>query len=104
MTSIKDLPRFDAADYLGSAEARADYLALALEEGDAAEIRRALNTVARSLGMAAVAEEAGLGRESLTKALGDNGNSEFSTILKLMKAMGLKLSALPIKGADGEEG
>lgn len=46
--------------------------------------------------MTAVAEEAGLGRESLYKALGENGNPEFATVLKLMKAMGLKLSALPI--------
>ena len=75
---------------------RAAYMAVALEEGDASEIRRALNTVARSLGMTAVAEEAGLGRESLYKALGDNGNPEFATVLKLMRAMGLKLSALPI--------
>lgn len=71
-------------------------MAAALEEGDASEIRRALNTVARSLGMMAIAEEAGLGRESLYKALGENGNPEFATVLKLMKAMGLKLSALPI--------
>lgn len=74
-------------------------MAAALEEGDAAEIRRALNTVARSLGMTTVAEEAGLGRESLYKALGENGNPEFLTVLKLMKAMGLKLSALPIEQA-----
>lgn len=97
MTSIRDMPRFDAADYLDSPEARADYMAAALEEGDAAEIRRALGTVARSLGMTAVAEEAGLGRESLYKALGAAGNPEFVTVLKLMKAMGLKLSALPIQ-------
>lgn len=96
MTSIKDMPRFDAADYLETPEARADYMAAALEGGDAVEIRRALNSVARSLGMTAIAEEAGLGRESLYKALGDNGNPEFTTVLKLMKAMGLKLSALPI--------
>ncbi|MDP2118378.1 MAG: putative addiction module antidote protein [Hoeflea sp.] len=97
MTSIKNMPRFDAADYLGSPEARADYMAATLEEGDAVEIRRALSTVARSLGMTAVAEEAGLGRESLYKALGEDGNPEFMTVLKLMKAMGLKLSALPIE-------
>lgn len=97
MTSIKEMPRFDAADYLSTPEARADYLAAALEEGDASEIRRALNTVARSLGMTSVAEAAGLGRESLYKALGENGNPEFATVLKLMKAMGLKLSALPIE-------
>ena len=97
MTSIKEMPRFDAADYLGTPEARADYLAAALEEGDASEIRRALNTVARSLGMISVAEAAGLGRESLYKALGENGNPEFATVLELMRAMGLKLSALPIE-------
>ena len=97
MTSIKDMPGFDAADYLGTPDARADYMAAALEEGDAAEVRRALNTVARSLGMTAIAEEAGLGRESLYKALGEDGNPEFATVLKLMKAMGLKLSALPIE-------
>lgn len=97
MTSIKDLPRFDAADYLDSPDARADYMAAALEEGDAAEIRRALNSVARSLGMAAVAQQAGLGRESLYKALSETGNPEFATVLKLMKAMGLKLSALPME-------
>ena len=95
----KDSPLFDASDYLDSPDARADYMAAALEEGDAAEIWRALGTVARSLGMTAVAEQAGLGRESLYKARGETGNPEFATVLKLMKAMGLKLSALPI-GAD----
>lgn len=94
---VGDMPRFDAADYLGTPEARADYMAVALEEGDAVEIRRALNTVARSLGMTSIAEAAGLGRESLYKALGENGNPEFATVLKLMRAMGLKLSALPIE-------
>jgi probable addiction module antidote protein len=95
MLSFNEVPSFNAADYLGTPEARADYMAAALEEGDAAEIRRALNTIARSLGMSTVAEEAGLGRESLYKALGENGNPEFATVLKLLKAMGLKLSALP---------
>ncbi|MBW8321838.1 MAG: putative addiction module antidote protein [Arenimonas sp.] len=52
--------------------------------------------MSRSVGMTAIAEEAGLGRESLYKTLGDNGKPEFLTVLKLMKAMGLKLSALPI--------
>lgn len=101
MLWFDEVPRFDAADYLGTPEARADYIAVALEEGDSVEIRRALNTVARSLGMSTVAEEAGLGRESLYKALGENGNPEFATVLKLMKAMGLKLSALPIEEKDG---
>ncbi len=47
--------------------------------------------------MTTIAEEAELGRESLCKVLGENGNPEFATVLKLMKAMGLKLSALPIE-------
>lgn len=76
MQSFDEVPRFDAADYLGTREARADYMAAALEEGNAVGIRRALNTVARSLGMTAIAEEAGLGRESLYKALSDTGNPE----------------------------
>lgn len=97
LTFGDQLPRFDAADYLGTPEARADYMAGALEDGDATEIRRALNTVARSLGMTTVAEGAGFGRERLYKALDDIGNSEFATVLKLMKASGLKLSALPIE-------
>jgi probable addiction module antidote protein len=101
MQWFDEVPRMDAADYLGTPEARADYKAVALEEGDSVEIRRALNTVARSLGMSTVAEEAGLGRECLYKALGENGNPEFATVLKLMKAMGLKLSALPIEEKDG---
>ncbi|QEE44547.1 putative addiction module antidote protein [Rhizobium sp. WL3] len=96
MSAKENIARFDAVDYLGTPDARADYMAVALEEGDTAEIRRALNTVARSLGMTAVAEEAELGRQGLYKALSDAGNLEFVTVLKLMKAMGLKLSALPI--------
>lgn len=66
MLPIDYMPRFDAADYLDSPEARADYMAAALEDGDAAEIRRALNTLARSLGMSAMADEVGLGREIST--------------------------------------
>lgn len=96
MTSIKELPRFDAADYLDTPEARAEYMAAALETGDAADIRRALNTVARSLGMQAVADEAGVGRESLYKSLGDKGNPEFVTVLKVMKALGIALTAIPL--------
>jgi probable addiction module antidote protein len=96
MQSFGEISRFDAADYLCASESRADYISAALEEGDAGEIRRALNMVARSLGMTAIAEEAGLGRESLYKAFGENGNPEFATVLKLIKAMGLKISALPI--------
>lgn len=63
--------------------------------------REARNTVARALGMTAIAEEAGLGRESLVQSAQSPGNPELSTVLKLMKAMGLNLSALPIEEKDG---
>lgn len=62
MTAVSDLPRFDAAEYLEDPEARAAYLAAALEEGEPAEIRRALSTVARAIGMTTLADKAGLGR------------------------------------------
>jgi probable addiction module antidote protein len=100
--SIDDLPEFDAAEYLNSTEARAAFLSDAMEEGDPAEIRRALNTVARSLGMSSIAGETGLGRASLYKALGDQGDPKFSTVLRVMAAMGLGLSARPLDGSDPE--
>ena len=88
--------RWDPAEHLESEAERIAYLEAALEDGDPAVVAAALGDIARAAGMTTVARDAGLGRESLYKALGDNGNPEFATVLKLMKAMGLKLSALPI--------
>ena len=97
----EQLTRFDTVDYLKTPEEMAAYLDACFEEdpGDGSLIRAALNDIARAQGMTQIARETGLGRESLYKALGDNGNPEFLTVLKLMKAMGLKLSALPIEQA-----
>jgi probable addiction module antidote protein len=86
---------FDPALYLDNPEALAEYLDAALETGDAAFIARSLGVIARARGMTDVARETGLGRESLYKALGDNGNPELSTVLRVMKALGLRLSAVP---------
>jgi probable addiction module antidote protein len=61
--------------------------------GDGLLIRTALNDIARAQGMTQVARDAGLGRESLYKALSSTGNPEFATIMKVMKALGLKLHA-----------
>jgi probable addiction module antidote protein len=90
--------RFDAANYLKTAEDMAAYLDACFEEdaGDGLLIRTALNDIARAQGMTQVARRAGLGRESLYKALSSTGNPEFATIMKVMKALGLKLHATAI--------
>lgn len=85
--------RFDAADYLKTPQDMVAYLDACFEEdaGDGVLIRAALNDIARARGMTQVARDTGLGRESLYKALGSQGNPEFATIIKVMKALGLKL-------------
>ena len=67
------------------------YLEAAFEDGDPALIAAALGDAARAKGMTKVADEAGLGRESLYKALSPEGNPEFATVLKVMRALGLRL-------------
>ena len=64
------------------------------DEGDGVLIRAALNDIARAQGMTQVARDAGLGRESLYKALSSTGNPEFATIMKVMKALGMRLHAV----------
>ena len=85
--------RFDAADYLESEERQVAYITAALETGDANFVRDALGIVARARGMGEIAKSAGLNRESLYKALGETGNPEFSTVMRIVRAMGLTLSA-----------
>ena len=85
--------RFDAADYLDSEERQVAYIAAALETGDANFVRDALGVVARTRGMSEIAKSSGLNRESLYKALGESGNPEFSTVMRILRAMGLTLSA-----------
>lgn len=92
MAKIKSEP-YDSADYLNSAEAIGYYLEDIFESEDPELIAHGLGVVARSKGMAEVARKAGLSRESLYKALSKDGNPEFATILKVMKALDLKISA-----------
>ncbi len=87
--------RFDVADYLDSEERQIAYITAALETGDADFVRDALGLVARARGMAEIAKNAGLNRESLYKALGEAGNPEFSTVMRVLRALGLTLSARP---------
>lgn len=85
--------RFDAVAYLDTKERQVAYISAALETGDPDFVRDALGLVARARGMSEIAKDAGLNRESLYKALGQSGNPEFSTIMRVLGAMGLTLSA-----------
>jgi probable addiction module antidote protein len=87
--------RFDATDYLDTKERQVAYITAALESGDADFVRDALGLVARARGMSEIAKNAGLNRESLYKALGETGNPEFSTVMRVVRALGLTLSARP---------
>ena len=80
---------------LKSEEDMAAYLAAALEEDDPAVFVAALGDIARAKGMTQIARETGLGRESLYKALSADGNPEFSTGMKVVRSLGLKLHASP---------
>jgi probable addiction module antidote protein len=85
--------KWDVVDYLKTDEDMANYLEAAIEDSDPALISAALGDIARAKGMSQIARKAGLGRESLYKALSPNGNPEFATILKVVKALGLRLHA-----------
>lgn len=93
--TVTKTTRFDAADYLNTEERQAAYIATALETGDADFVRDALGLVARARGMSEIAKKAGLNRESLYKALGEAGNPEFGTVMRIVGALGLTLSAQP---------
>jgi probable addiction module antidote protein len=94
MAKIK-LKKWDSAEHLKTDEDIVQYLEACLEEAgdDAAFIAKALGTIARAKGMTQLANETGLGRESLYKALSGEGNPSFATILKVMTALGIKLHA-----------
>src|SRR6516165_10019934 len=87
--------RFDAADFLDTEKKQAAYITAALETGDADFVRDALGVVARARGMGQVAKTAGLNRESLYRALGEAGNPEFTTVMRVVRALGLTLTARP---------
>jgi probable addiction module antidote protein len=84
---------WDAAEHLNTAADMAAYLEAALEDGDPTLITAVLGDLARAKGMAQLARDTGLGRESLYKALSAEGNPEFATVLKVIRALGLKLHA-----------
>ena len=84
--------RWDTADQLKTADDIAAYLEAVFEDGDPALINHALGVVARAKGMTEVAQRTGMGRQSLYKALSADGHPEFSTVLNVMRALGLRLT------------
>ena len=90
---------WDPAEHLETGDDMAAYLNVALEEGDLSLIMATLGDIARARRIAMVAQETGLGRESLYKSLSPDGNPEFVTVLKVVSALGLRLQATAASGA-----
>ena len=84
--------KWDAAEFLTSDEAIAAYLEAAFEDGDPKMIAVALGDIAKAKGMAAIAREAGVTREALYKSLSDKGDPKLSTLIGVMKALGLRFT------------
>ena len=96
MTKVKNplgLAPFDAADYLKDDATIAEFLNAALEDGSPDVFLQAVRTVARARGMSQLARDAGIGRESLYKALAPGAKPRYDTILKLLPALGIQLRA-----------
>ena len=89
------LAPFDASDYLDSEETIAEYLTAALENPDPDAFLVAVRDVAKARGIANVAAQAGLGRESLYKALKPGAQPRFDTVRRLLRALGVKLDVTP---------
>ncbi|MCX7154882.1 MAG: putative addiction module antidote protein [Rhodocyclales bacterium] len=98
--------RWDAVDYLETEEDMALYLDACLEEdpGDGSLIRAALNDIARARGMTQLARDTGITREGLYRALSSSGNPELSTVLKVIRALGIRLHAMPAAAAKPRRG
>src|SRR3954454_24495813 len=93
--------RWDAAEHLNSTVEIAAYLDAALEDGDPKLIAAAIGDVARARGMTALSRDTGLSRESLYRALSSEGNPEFSTVIKVLNAFGVRLEAHAVE-EEGE--
>jgi probable addiction module antidote protein len=91
---------WDPVNHFNNTEVMASYLEAALVDGDPRLVAAALGDIARAKGLSQVAREAGLGRESLYKALSSSGNPELATVLKVISALGLQLHASPAVEAE----
>ncbi|SFT67504.1 probable addiction module antidote protein [Lishizhenia tianjinensis] len=87
--------RFDIADYLDSKEMIAEYLNTVIESGEDKDIIMAIGHIAKAIGMSKIAEQTGMSRPSLYKALSEGAKPQFSTIMKVLKAIGGQIQILP---------
>jgi len=87
--------KFDIADYLDSKEMIAEYLNTVLEEGDNDDIINAICHIAKAIGMTKIAQETGMSRPSLYKSLSEGAKPQFSTIMKVLKAIGGQIQVNP---------
>ena len=88
--------KFEIADYIENNEMIAEYLNVVLEEGSDSEILTAIGHIAKSIGMTKIAKETGMSRTSLYKALSNGAKPQFSTIVKVLKAVGGQIQVNPI--------
>jgi probable addiction module antidote protein len=88
--------KFDVADYLDSNEMIAEYLNAVLADGDNSDVVAAIGNVAKAIGMTKIANETGLSRPSLYKALSDGSKPQFETIVKVLRAIGGQIKINPI--------
>ena len=92
---MAEFAKFDAADYLDSEETIAEFLTAALEDENPEVFLAAIAAVAKARGISAIASSAGLGRESLYKALAPGAKPRYDTIIKVLHGLGVKLSVRP---------
>ena len=88
--------KFDIADYLDNKEIVAEYLNTVLEEGNEDDLLEAIGHIAKSIGMTKIAEETGLSRPSLYKSLSNGSKPQFTTIMKVLKAVGGEIKVNPM--------
>ena len=88
--------KFNISDYLDNEEMIAEYLNTVLEEGETSDLIMAIGHIAKAIGMTKIAEETGMSRTSLYKALSDGAKPQFETIIKVLKAIGGQINIKPI--------
>jgi probable addiction module antidote protein len=92
---MRKTTEFDATKYLDSAEMIVEYLNQALASGDTELLLLAIGDAAKAIGMAQIARDTGLGRESLYKAFAVGAKPRFDTVLKVLRALGVEMHAYP---------
>jgi probable addiction module antidote protein len=90
---MSKLTPFDISEYLDSKEMIAEYLTQVLQDGNTDELLVAIGNIAKAKGMAQIAQDTGLGRESLYKAFQEGAKPRFETVLKVLNSFGVKLQA-----------